>query len=167
MRGSRPGHAGAPARPAGALGRAPVLHRRLAALRRGPAGGPALRRQGPDTKDREQQRAPAALVRPLPAAHLRRLQVGRDGRGDHGAVRLLPLQRWHPQPSVSSVKPSNFAYVGSRATGNDAGSFLLAGPDWKGVTPPGVKSVIRSETEFAFVLYRTQLFDPADIDNVR
>ena len=31
----------------------------------------------------------------------------------------------------------NFAYVGSRATGNDAGSFLLAGPDWKGETPPG------------------------------
>ena len=24
----------------------------------------------------------------------------------------------------------NFAYVGSRATGNGAGSFLLAGPDW-------------------------------------
>jgi hypothetical protein len=53
----------------------------------------------------------------------------------------------------------NFAYVGSRATGNDGGSFLLAGPDWKGETPPGVKSVIRAETEFAFVLYRTQLFN--------
>ena len=31
----------------------------------------------------------------------------------------------------------------------------------------GIKSVIRSETEFAFVLYRTQLFDPGDIDNVK
>ena len=61
----------------------------------------------------------------------------------------------------------NFAYVGSRATGNDAGKFLLAGPDWKGETPPGIKAVIRSETEFAFVLYRTQLFDPDDIDNVK
>jgi hypothetical protein len=61
----------------------------------------------------------------------------------------------------------NFAYVGSRATGNDAGKFLLAGPGWKGNTPPGIKAVIRSETEFAFVLYRTQLFDPADIDNVK
>ena len=45
----------------------------------------------------------------------------------------------------------NFAYVGSRATGNDAGSFLLAGPGWKGETPQGIKAVIRSETEFAFV----------------
>ncbi len=61
----------------------------------------------------------------------------------------------------------NFAYVGSRATGNDAGKFLLTGPNWKGNTPPGIKAVIRSETEFAFVLYRTQLFNPADIDNVK
>ena len=27
--------------------------------------------------------------------------------------------------------------------------------------------MIRSETEFAFVLYRTQLFDPGDIENVK
>ncbi|MEC5385675.1 DUF1254 domain-containing protein [Uliginosibacterium sp. H3] len=61
----------------------------------------------------------------------------------------------------------NFAYVGSRATGNDAGNYLLAGPDWKGKTPPGIKKVIRSETSFAFVLYRTQLFGPDDIENVK
>ncbi|HEY5819060.1 MAG TPA: DUF1254 domain-containing protein [Mesorhizobium sp.] len=60
----------------------------------------------------------------------------------------------------------NFAYVGSRATGNEAGSYLLAGPGWKGDTPKGIKSVIRSE-KLAFVLYRTQLFDPGDIDNVK
>ncbi len=61
----------------------------------------------------------------------------------------------------------NFAYVGSRATGNGAGSYLLAGPKWKGKKPEGIKSVIRSETEFAFVLYRTQLFNPGDIENVK
>jgi hypothetical protein len=61
----------------------------------------------------------------------------------------------------------DFAYVGSRTTGNDAGDFLLAGPDWHGDTPPGIEQVIRSETEFAFVLYRTQLFGPDDIDNVK
>ncbi|MDB5343240.1 MAG: hypothetical protein JWP89_1617 [Schlesneria sp.] len=61
----------------------------------------------------------------------------------------------------------NFAYVGSRATGSEAGHFLLAGPNWKGDTPPGIKSVIRSETEFALVLYRTQLLKPDDIDNVK
>lgn len=61
----------------------------------------------------------------------------------------------------------NFAYLGSRSTGNDGGKFLLAGPDWKGQTPPGIQRVIRSETRFAFVFYRTQLFNPADIDNVK
>jgi Protein of unknown function (DUF1254) len=33
---------------------------------------------------------------------------------------------------------------------------LLAGPDWKGETPPSIKQVIRSETQFVFVFYRTQ-----------
>jgi hypothetical protein len=61
----------------------------------------------------------------------------------------------------------NFAYVGSRATGNDGGSFLLAGPNWQGETPSGIKAVIRAETEFAFILYRTQLFNPGDIENVK
>ena len=44
----------------------------------------------------------------------------------------------------------NFAYVGSRTTGNDGGSFLIAGPNWKGETPKGIKQVIRSETQFVF-----------------
>jgi len=61
----------------------------------------------------------------------------------------------------------NFAYVGTRATGNDGGLYLLAGPGWKGEKPDGVKAIIQSETEFAFVLYRTQLFRPTDIDNVK
>ncbi|MGL4558597.1 MAG: DUF1254 domain-containing protein, partial [Afipia sp.] len=61
----------------------------------------------------------------------------------------------------------DFAYVGSRATGNGAGSYLLAGPKWKGRKPKGIKAIIPSETELAFVLYRTQLFNPADIENVK
>lgn len=61
----------------------------------------------------------------------------------------------------------NFAYAGTRSTGNDGGNILLAGPAWKGEKPAGVKAVFQSETEFAFVLYRTQLFRPPDIDNVK
>jgi hypothetical protein len=61
----------------------------------------------------------------------------------------------------------NFAYVGSRATGNEAGDYLLVGPGWKGEKPAGIKAVIRSETDIAFVLYRTQLFSPDDIENVK
>lgn len=61
----------------------------------------------------------------------------------------------------------NFAYIGSRTTGNEAGHYLLVGPDWKGETPPSIKAVIRSETQFDFVIYRTQLFGPDDLDNVK
>jgi hypothetical protein len=61
----------------------------------------------------------------------------------------------------------NFAYIGSRATGNGGGSFLLAGPGWKGEAPKGVQEVIRSETEFVLAMFRTQLFNPGDIDNVK
>jgi hypothetical protein len=61
----------------------------------------------------------------------------------------------------------NFDYIGSRTTGNEEGSYLIAGPNWNGDTPEGVKKVIRSETDFVLALYRTQLFDPSDIDNVK
>ena len=61
----------------------------------------------------------------------------------------------------------NFAYAGSRTTGNEAGNFLLAGPNWKGENPRGIKQVIKSETELVFLLYRTQLFSPDDIENVK
>jgi hypothetical protein len=60
----------------------------------------------------------------------------------------------------------NFDYAGSRTTGNDGGRFLVAGPDWTGETPAGITKVIRSETDLAMVVYRTQLFDPSDIENV-
>jgi hypothetical protein len=61
----------------------------------------------------------------------------------------------------------DFDYIGTRTTGNGGGSFLLAGPSWKGETPKGVAKVLRSETELVFVGYRTQLFSPSDIDNVK
>lgn len=60
----------------------------------------------------------------------------------------------------------NFAYVGNRTYGSDGGSYLLAGPEWKGEKPAGIKDVIRCETGFAFVQYRTQLFNSADIGEV-
>jgi hypothetical protein len=61
----------------------------------------------------------------------------------------------------------NFDYIGSRTTGNDGGSFLVAGPGWNGEAPKGVKKVFKSETVFVFPGYRTQLFSPDDLDNVK
>jgi hypothetical protein len=61
----------------------------------------------------------------------------------------------------------NFAYVSTIATGNVPGKYLITGPDWKGKVPKGIKEVIPSETQFLFSVFRTQLFSPDDLKNVR
>ena len=61
----------------------------------------------------------------------------------------------------------NFAYIGTLTTGNGSGKYLIAGPGWKGQKPEGINKVINCETDIFFVVVRTQLFNPEDIDNVK
>ena len=61
----------------------------------------------------------------------------------------------------------NYGYIGSRATGNAPGSYMVVGPTWKGEAPKGIDKVFRSSTDFTLAIFRTQLFDAADIDNVK
>ena len=61
----------------------------------------------------------------------------------------------------------NYGYIGSRATGSEAGDYMVVGPDWKGATPPGVKKVFRATTQFGLTIFRTQLFDPGNLENVK
>ncbi|MFI5411278.1 DUF1254 domain-containing protein [Kaistia sp. UC242_56] len=61
----------------------------------------------------------------------------------------------------------NFGYIGTRATGSEAGDYMVVGPDWQGDTPAGIKQVFRSSTQFALAGYRTQLFGPDDLANVK
>jgi hypothetical protein len=60
----------------------------------------------------------------------------------------------------------NYGYIGSRATGNEAGDYMVVGPDWKGEAPAGVKKSFRSTTQFSLIAYRTQLFNSDDMPNV-
>ena len=60
----------------------------------------------------------------------------------------------------------NYGYIGTRATGPEAGDYMVVGPDWKGATPPGIKKVFNSSTQFSMVIFRTQLFNPKDMPNV-
>ncbi|MEH2557522.1 hypothetical protein V1286_005051 [Bradyrhizobium algeriense] len=60
----------------------------------------------------------------------------------------------------------NFGYIGSRATGSDAGDYMVVGPNWQGATPPGIRKVFQSSTQFTFAAIRTQLFNPEDMPNV-
>jgi hypothetical protein len=61
----------------------------------------------------------------------------------------------------------NFAYIGSRTTGNGAGNYLVTGPDWKDTKPAGIKEVISCETDLVLGIYRTQLFRPDDMEAVK
>ncbi len=61
----------------------------------------------------------------------------------------------------------NYGYIGSRTTGSNAGCYLIAGPNWKGVKPAGIDKVFFCETAFSLAIIRTQLFNPADIENVK
>ena len=87
--------------------------------------------------------------------------VGADLRAEPLVLTVPPIEqdRYYSLQFVDGYT-YNFAYVGSRTTGNGGGKYLLAGPNWKGDKPEGVNEVIRSDTDLAIVLYRTQLFGP-------
>jgi hypothetical protein len=94
--------------------------------------------------------------------------VGLDLRAEPIVLTVPPMEenRYFSVQLIDAYT-HNFDYIGSRTTGTDGGSFVVAGPGWKGATPEGVKKVIHSETEFVFAPYRTQLFNAGDLENVK
>jgi hypothetical protein len=76
-----------------------------------------------------------------------------------------------PKPRYYSVQLTdantfNYGYMGSRTTGSGPGDYMIAGPDWKGETPAHIKQVFHSTTPVSAVIFRTQLFNAADMPNV-
>jgi hypothetical protein len=82
------------------------------------------------------------------------------------SVPAVPRSRYYSVQLIDG-NTYNFGYIGSRATGSEAGSYLIVGPDWKGEMPAGIKKVYASTTPFALILFRTQLFNAADMPNVQ
>jgi hypothetical protein len=58
-----------------------------------------------------------------------------------------------------------FAYVGTRTTGDRAGSYVIVGPDYHGTLPRGLP-VIRSAYERAWIAGRTLVYGPSDLPEV-
>lgn len=50
-------------------------------------------------------------------------------------------ERYYSVQFTDPSKNTNFAYVGKRATGTQAGDFLITGPGWKGQVPDGLKQI--------------------------
>ncbi|WP_455356179.1 DUF1254 domain-containing protein [Streptomyces sp. SYSU K217416] len=60
---------------------------------------------------------------------------------------------------------NNFAYVGRRATGTEASTWLIAPPGWAGTTPEGVR-VIDAPTAVVTVIGRSACAGPLDMPRV-
>lgn len=67
--------------------------------------------------------------------------------------------------SVQFTDPSNntnFAYVGKRTTGTEAGDYLITGPGWKGAVPRGMTQ-ISSPNNSVLVLGRVLVENDSDL----
>ena len=67
--------------------------------------------------------------------------------------------------SVQFTDPSdgtNFAYVGTRTTGTEAGDYLMSGPGWKGTVPQGMKQ-IASPNKSVLVIGRVFVESDSDL----
>ena len=69
--------------------------------------------------------------------------------------------------SVQFTDPSdgtNFAYVGKRTTGTEAGNYLISGPDWKGTVPQAMTQ-IASPHNSVLVVGRVFVESDSDLPN--
>jgi hypothetical protein len=60
---------------------------------------------------------------------------------------------------------NDFAYIGTRATGSNGGTYLIAGPNWNGQVPQGMTK-LWSPTNLAWFINRILVKGPADVVNV-
>jgi hypothetical protein len=62
------------------------------------------------------------------------------------SVPAVPKDRYYVMQWID-LFTQNFAYIGVRSTGFGAGSYMIAGPKWKGRKPAGIKQVFKAETD--------------------
>lgn len=78
---------------------------------------------------------------------------------------MTPVDRYFCW-QLSDLYGYNFAYIGTRTTGNNSGKYLIAKSGWNGVKPEGISGVISSETDFVIVLGSIQLLGADDTGRV-
>jgi len=70
--------------------------------------------------------------------------------------------RYYSVQFTDSSKNTNFAYVGKRTTGTQAGDYLITGPGWKGHVPSDMTQ-ISSPNNSVLVLGRTLVESDSDL----
>jgi hypothetical protein len=86
-----------------------------------------------------------------------------DLRAEPWVVSLPAIDRYYVLQWFD-LYTHNFAYLGSRASGSEAGNYLFVGPSWKGDVPKGITKVIRAETDFIGTLTRTSWTGPEETE---
>ncbi len=92
-----------------------------------------------------------------------------DLRAEPIVISVPPIERQrYYSVQLCDGNTYNYGYIGTRTTGTDAGDYMVTGPGWGGATTPaGIKKVFRSSTQFSIAIFRTQLFDAGDLDNIK
>jgi len=85
-----------------------------------------------------------------------------DLRGEPVVLQVPAVQGRYYSFQLVDMRTDNLDYIGTRATGNQAGRYLIAGPDWQGVVPEGFNAVIRSPSRLVFLLGRTEVKGATD-----
>jgi hypothetical protein len=70
--------------------------------------------------------------------------------------------RYYSMQFTDPSKNTNFAYVGTRTTGTQAGDYLITGPGWKGSVPQGMKQ-ISSPNNSVLLLGRVLVYNDSDL----
>lgn len=85
-----------------------------------------------------------------------------DLRGEPQVLQVPALEGRYYSFQLIDMRTDNLDYIGTRATGHQAGRYLIAGPDWKGEVPAGFAGLIRSPSRLVFLLGRTEVKGEAD-----
>ncbi|WP_216841196.1 DUF1254 domain-containing protein [Acidobacterium sp. S8] len=94
--------------------------------------------------------------------------AGLDLRAEPVVITIPPMEKdRYFVFQLMDLYTFNFAYIGTRTTGNEGGKYLITGPGWKGEVPKDITRTFPSETSFVNVVGRTQLFNPADLAHVK
>jgi hypothetical protein len=73
--------------------------------------------------------------------------------------------RYYSVQFTDPSKNTNFAYVGKRTTGTQAGDYLITGPGWNGQALSGMKQ-ISSPNNAVLVLARVLVLNDSDVETV-
>ena len=76
------------------------------------------------------------------------------------AVPAIAANRYYTLEFLDAYT-NDFAHIGTRATGSDGGTYLIAGPNWKWQVPQGMTKI-----NLAWFINRILVKGQADVANV-